>query len=171
MSANTTTRRQRTGLRCTAKATRRLEVTRLDGKKETVHTFGWYMRNTATMRGERGHDDLLLDGAAQGLGRRKDRPQRNANLWVKWTANAAKTTHAAYIDLNEIVALEFERLGPEKVEPLFGDKRTHSTPAGALLNAQMVVSGIRSLKRPNLRKYLSKRSAEIEPAPKNFVHP
>ena len=77
------------------------------------------------------------------------------------TANAAIATHAAYIDLNEIIALEFEKLGPEKVAPLFGDARTHSTPAGALLNAQMVVAGIRSLKKPDLKKYLSVRGKAI----------
>jgi hypothetical protein len=81
---------------------------------------------------------------------------------VQWTANAAVATHAAYIDLNEIVALEFEKLGPEKVAPLFGDARTHSTPAGALLNAQMVVAGIRSLKKPDLKKYLSAAGRSIQ---------
>jgi rhamnogalacturonan acetylesterase len=91
--------------------------------------------------------------------------RKEREKWVKWTANAAVATHAAYIDLNEIVALEFERLGPEKVAPLFGDARTHSTQAGAFLNAQMVVAGIRSLKKPDLKKYLSVKGKEINKTP------
>lgn len=131
------------------------EVTRLDGKKELVHTFGWYMRKYG--------DDVKAKGATAifcsmvphkdwGNGKivRKER-----ETFVKWTANAANETGAAFIELNEIIALEFEKLGPEKVEPLFGDKRTHSTPAGALLNARAVVAGIKALKKPKLKKYLS----------------
>ena len=96
------------------------DVTRIDGKKETVHSFGWYMRKYGNDVRAKGatmiycsmvpHKDWL-DGKIV----RKER-----ETFVKWTENAAKATGAAFIDLNEIVALEFERLGPEKVEPLFG---------------------------------------------------
>src|SRR5258707_14957186 len=95
--------------------------------------------------------------------------RKESETFVKWTANAAKATHAAYIDLNEIVALEFERLGVDKVAPLFGDARTHSTPAGALLNAELVISGIKALKKPDLKKYLSQKSKPIKDAPKSLV--
>ena len=140
------------------------EATRLDGKKETVHRFGWYMRKYGNDVRERGATMIFCSMVPHkdwdgGHIVRKEREK-----WVKWTANAAVATHAAYIDLNEIVALEFERLGPEKVAPLFGDARTHSTPAGALLNAQMVVAGIRSLKKPDLKKYLSPAGKKIEKA-------
>ena len=146
------------------------EATRLDGKKETVHSFGWYMRkygNDARAKGAKvifcsmvPHKDWDVSGHMI----RKERDQ-----WVKWTANAAKATGAAFIDLNEIVALEFERLGPDKVAPLFGDARTHSTPAGALLNAQLVISGIKVLKDPNLKKYLSDKGKSLKDAPKTLV--
>ena len=138
------------------------EATRLDGKKETVHSFGWYMRKYGNDVRERGAAMIFCSMVPHkdwdgGHIVRKEREK-----WVQWTANAAVATHAAYIDLNEIVALEFEKLGPEKVAPLFGDARTHSTPAGALLNAQMVVAGIRSLKKPDLKKYLSAAGRSIQ---------
>jgi len=140
------------------------EATRVDGKKEIVHSFGWYMRkygNDVRTRGATMIFCSMVPHKDWDGGRivRKEREK-----WVKWTANAAAATHAAYIDLNEIVALEFERLGPEKVAPLFGDARTHSTQAGALLNAQMVVAGIRALKKPDLRNYLSATGKAIEKA-------
>lgn len=144
------------------------EAKRLDGKMETVHSFGWYMRKYGNDARAKGATVIFCSMVphkdwAGGKIIRKEREQ-----WVKWTANAATATHAAYIDLNEIIALEFERLGVEKAAPLFGDARTHSTPAGALLNAQMVIAGIRALKKPDLKKYLSpagkainKTSAEL----------
>lgn len=147
-----------------------VEVTRsADGKKETVHSFGWYMRKYG--------NDVRAKGAIMifcSMVPHKDWDgshilRKERDQWVKWTANAAAATHAAYIDLNEIVALEFERLGPEKVAPLFGDARTHSTSAGALLNAQLVISGIRALKHPDLKKYLSPSGRSIKEAPKSLV--
>ena len=95
--------------------------------------------------------------------------RKESETFVRWTAIAAKATGAAFIDLNEIVALEFERLGVEKVAPLFGDARTHSTPAGARLNAELVIAGIRSLKKPNLKKFLSESGRSIRPAPISLV--
>ena len=138
------------------------EATRLDGKKEIVHSFGWYMRKYGNDVRERGAAMIFCSMVPHkdwdgGRIVRKEREK-----WVTWTANAAVATHAAYIDLNEIVALEFEKLGPDKVAPLFGDARTHSTQAGALLNAQMVVAGIRSLKKPDLKKYLSTAGKAID---------
>jgi len=145
------------------------EAMRLDGKKETVHSFGWYMRKYGNDVRERGATMIFCSMVPHkdwdnGHIVRKERDQ-----WVKWTANAAVATHAAYIDLNEIVALEFEKLGPEKVAPLFGDARTHSTPAGALLNAQLVVSGIRALKHPDLKKYLLPSGRFIQAASSSLV--
>ena len=131
------------------------EATRLDGKKEVVHSFGWYMRKYGNDVYDRGATMIFCSMVPHkdwdgGHIVRKEREK-----WVKWTANAAAATGAAYIDLNEFIAVEFENLGPEKVAPLFADARTHSTQAGALLNAQMVVAGIRALKKPDLKNYLS----------------
>ena len=140
------------------------DATRLDGKKETVHSFGWYMRkygNDVRTRGAMMIFCSMVPHKDWDNGRivRKEREK-----WVKWTANAAAATGAAYVDLNEMTALEFERLGPEKVAQLFSDARTHSTQAGALVNAQMVIAGIRALNKPDLRKYLSVKGKEIEKA-------
>jgi len=99
-----------------------------DGKMETVHSFGWYMRKYGNDTRAKGATMIFCSMVphkdwADGKIVRKEREK-----WVPWTANAAKATKAAYIDLNEIIALEFERLGVDKVAPLFGDARTHSTP-------------------------------------------
>jgi rhamnogalacturonan acetylesterase len=147
-----------------------VEVTKKDGSKETVHSFGWYMRKYG--------NDVKAKGATAifcSMVPHKDWDggkiiRKESETFVKWTENAAKATGAAFINLNEIVALEFEKLGMDKVEPLFGDKRTHSTPAGALLNAQMVVAGIKGLKKPKLSKYLSAKSKDIKKLPGYVVN-
>jgi lysophospholipase L1-like esterase len=147
-----------------------LELTRFfDGKKEVIHTFGWYMRKYGNDVKAKGATAIFCSMVPHKDWESGKIIRKERETFVKWTANAAKISGAAFIDLNEIIALEFESLGVEKVEPLFGDKRTHSTPAGAILNAEMVISGIKALKKPKLRKYLSAKGKDIGKAPKGLV--
>jgi rhamnogalacturonan acetylesterase len=142
-----------------------VEVTRPDGAKEIVHTFGWYMRKYSRDARAKGaavifcsmipHKDWKDGKIARG----------ERDSFVRWTANAARTTGASFLDLNEMVAREYEKLGPEKVEAFFADRRTHTSPAGALLNARFVVAGLRALPRAPLDRYLSDRGRGVEPMP------
>jgi len=146
-----------------------VEVTKLNGTKETLHTFGWYMRKYGNDARAKGATAIFCSMVPHKDWQNGKIVRKESETFVRWTANAAKATGAAFIDLDEIVALEFERLGVEKVAPLFGDARTHSTPAGARLNAELVIAGIRSLKNPNLKKFLSESGRSIRPAPISLV--
>jgi lysophospholipase L1-like esterase len=146
-----------------------VEVTKLNGTKETLHTFGWYMRKYGNDARAKGATAIFCSMVPHKDWQDGEIVRKESETFVKWTANAAKATGAAFIDLNEIIAGEFERLGLEKVAPLFGDARTHSTPAGARLNAELVIAGIRSLKKPSLKKYLSGSGRAIKPASSSLV--
>ena len=145
------------------------EATRLDGKKETVHSFGWYMRKYGNDARAKGAMMIYCSMVPHKDWQGTKIIRKESETFVKWTENAAKATRAAYINLNEIIALGFEGLGVDKVAPLFGDARTHSTPAGALLNAQLVISGIQALYKPNLRKYLSAKGKSVKKTSKAYV--
>lgn len=147
-----------------------VEVTKANGTKETLHTFGWYMRKYGNDVRAKGATAIFCSMVPHKDWLEGKIIRKESETFVKWTENAAKASGAAYINLNEIVSLEFEKLGAEKVEPLFGDKRTHFTPAGALLNAQMVVAGIKALKKPKLEKYLSAKGKIIKKASKFVVN-
>ena len=84
-------------------------------------------------------------------------------------SGAATATGAAFIDLNEIAALEYEKLGPDKVEPLFADARTHTSAAGAELNARCVTAGLRALPGAPLDRYLSQKGKSVPPAAARLV--
>jgi len=58
------------------------------------------------------------------------------------------------VDLNEIIARRYEELGPEKVEPLFGDPHTRTSRAGAELNADCAIAGLKGLKVDPVAGYL-----------------
>jgi rhamnogalacturonan acetylesterase len=138
------------------------EVTRLDGKKETVHSFGWYMRKYGNDAKAKGATVIFCSMVPHKDWQNGKIIRKESETFVKWTVNAAQATGAYFINLNEMVALEFEKLGVEKVETFFADKRTHSTPAGAELNAKIVVSGLRALKKIKMDKYLSDKGKTVE---------
>jgi len=145
------------------------EVTKLNGTKETVHTFGWYLRKYGEDARAKGATVIFCSMVPHKDWENGKIVRKESETFVKWTKNAAQATNAAFIDLNEAVALEFERLGQEKVELLFADKRTHSTPAGALLNAEKVIAGLRALKNPTLKKYYSDKGKRIAKLNRNTI--
>lgn len=146
------------------------DVTRLDGKTETVHSFGWYMRKYGNDAKAKGATVIFCSMVPHKDWDNGKILRKESETFVKWTANAAQATGAAFINLNEMIALEFEKDGMEKVATFFGDARTHSTPAGALFNAQIVIAGLRGLSNPKLEKYLSDKGKSIEKMPKFVVN-
>lgn len=139
------------------------EALKSDGKTtETIHTFGWYMRKYAADAKAKGATPILLSmiphkGWRDGKVLRGERESL-----VKWTHDAAEKTGALYVDTNEIIAEGYEKLGEAKVEPLFADARTHTSPEGAKYNAAAVVVGLKSLEGNPLAPYFAK-SAEALP--------
>jgi lysophospholipase L1-like esterase len=133
-----------------------------DGKTlEEIHTFGWYMRKYSSDAKAKGATPILLSMVPHkdwkdGKIRRGERES-----FVKWTRDAAAKTGGLFVDANEIIAEGFERLGPEKVEPFFGDARTHASPEGAKYNAAAIVVGLKSLEGNPLAPYFAKSADEL----------
>jgi lysophospholipase L1-like esterase len=123
------------------------------GKIETVHTYGWYMRKYISDAKATGATPIVLSLVPRKIWK-DGKIVRGSNSYAKWAAEAARAEGVAFVDLNDIVARHYEELGPEKVETLFADDHTHTTPEGARLNAQCVVEGLRALGNCPLTRYL-----------------
>jgi rhamnogalacturonan acetylesterase len=141
------------------------EIARPDGTMETVHTFGWYMRKYGADAKAKGARCVYCSMVPHKSWKDGKISRGERDTFVKWTAAAAKATGAAFIDLNEMSAREYERLGPEKVEALFADKGTHSTSAGAQINAQCVLAGLRALRGAPLDRDLSEKGRAVAALP------
>lgn len=127
------------------------------GKKETVHTYGWYMRRYASDAKFKGATPVMLSPIPRNIWKDEHTVARASGDYGKWAAEAAKSEGVAFIDLNEIVAKRYEMVGPDKVkQQYFPGDHTHTNKAGAELNALCVVEGVRALKECRLKDYLLK---------------
>jgi len=71
---------------------------------------------------------------------------RDDQAYARWAAEVAKKEGTPFIDLNELVAREYDKLGPETVEPMFADEHTHTSWDGAVLTSKIVAEAIRAMK-------------------------
>jgi lysophospholipase L1-like esterase len=146
--------RARASLKGNGEETREVENAKT-GKKEVVHTYGWYLRKYVADARAKGATPIVLSPVPRNIWK-DGRVARAAKDYGQWAAEAAKAGGAAFVDLNEIVAGHYEKAGPEQVKTqFFGTDHTHTTAAGARLNAACVVEGLRRLPDCTLCRYLA----------------
>ena len=142
------------------------DITNLVTKKfESVHTFGWYEMKMIAEARAKGATPMICSLIPRNTWRDDKAARGGANSAAGWAAEAARAAHAPFIDLNEIIARQYDSLGQEKVKELFvANAGPHTSLAGAQTNAACVVSGLKALKENPLAKFLSERADGIAPA-------
>lgn len=130
----------------------------LTGKPEVVHTYGWYMRKLVADTKAKGATPIVLSQIPRNIWK-DGKVERVANTYGGWAEATAKSEGAFFIDLNDIVARQYESIGEEKVgKEFFLTDHTHTTPPAARLNADAVVVGLKGLKNCPLLMYLLRSS-------------
>jgi len=119
---------------------------------EVVHTFGWYLSKFIADARAKGATPMVCSLIPRKIW--KDGKVVRSSDYAKWAAEIAQRESAPFLDLNEIIAERYDALGPEKVEALFADPHTHTSRAGAELNAECVVEALKRLKDDPLAAYL-----------------
>jgi len=131
-----------------------------DWNGQTVRTYGWYLRQYIQEARAKGATPILCS-----IVPRKEwkdgRINRDSNPFGKWAAEVALLEDAPFVDLHEIVARQYDRLGPAVVDPLFADPHTHTSLAGAELNAAELIAGLKGLASDPVEAYLSAKAAQI----------
>ncbi len=120
---------------------------------EVVLTFGGYLRRYIADARAKGATPIVCSLIPRKIWK-DGKIARNKDSHAGWAEQVAKAEIAPFVDLNEIIAERYDTLGPEKVDPLFGDPHTHTSAAGAELNAQCVVAGLKALADDPLAPYL-----------------
>jgi lysophospholipase L1-like esterase len=127
---------------------------------ETVHTYGWYLKKFIAEARAAGATPIVCSPIPRKIWK-DGKIARSSESYGKWAAEVAASENALFVDLNEIIARQYDALGPAKVEPLFGDEHTHTSRAGAELNAECVVAGLKALKTNPLTADFSQKAKAV----------
>jgi len=130
----------------------------MTAKHETIRTYGWYMRRFVADAKAKGALPMVFSQIPRNIWKngQVERASDSYGLWAKQVADNKKVP---FIDLNEIVAKQYEKEGADKVGTTYFTIKdhTHTSPAGARLNAESVIEGIKHLKNSSLKKYVLKK--------------
>jgi lysophospholipase L1-like esterase len=127
---------------------------------EVVHSFGWYLKKFIAETRAKGATPIVCSLIPRKIWK-DGKIARNTDTYAGWAQQVAESEHAPLVDLNEIIARRYDALGPEKVEPLFADPHTHTSRAGAELNAECVISGLKALHTDPLAPYFSAKAESV----------
>jgi rhamnogalacturonan acetylesterase len=125
-------------------------------KKEVVHTYGWYMRKYVTDAKAKGMTPIILSPVPHCPRAQVQKGDVEKSNYVVWSEEVAKAEKAHFIHLNRIVTGRYAELTPAEVKSRYFTPadNTHTSPAGAGLNAACVVEGVRGLTDCPLKDYL-----------------
>ncbi|MDR1012213.1 MAG: GDSL-type esterase/lipase family protein [Opitutaceae bacterium] len=113
-------------------------------QSETVHTFGWYLKQYIAEIREKGAHPVICSLVPRN--RWTDgKVGRGDASHGGWARTAAEETNTPFIDLNSLIADYYDTIGQEQTSALFADKTTHTNWDGAVINAQIVARALRAL--------------------------
>ena len=121
-------------------------------KQEVVYSYGWYMRKYINDAKTKGAIPVVCSPIPRNDWK-DGKVVRSTDSYAKWAEDVAKSEGAYFIDLNNLVALQYEKMGAEKVKPFFPVDHTHTDLEGAKLNASIVVNELKRIKPGKLKKY------------------
>ncbi len=127
----------------------------LTKQKEVVHSYGWYLRQFVAEAKAQGATVIICSPIPRDQWQ-AGKVKRNPTDYGQWAAEAARQSGATYIDLNQLIADRYDRAGEAAVHSTYftTTDHTHTSEAGAKLNAEAVAEGVRRAKGLALRKYL-----------------
>lgn len=142
------------GVIATAKDTCHVYKLASNGKYKVIYSFGWYLKKFIQDVREKGGTPILLS-----LTPRNEWPngkiERRNNTYGKWYREVVEETGVEFVDVHNITAdyLDKHAGSKEKAMKWYKHDHTHTSLAGAQLNAKSVAKGLKKIKSP-LAKYL-----------------
>lgn len=122
-------------------------------QQEVVYTYGWYMRKYVNEARAKGAIAIICSPIPRN-NFKEGKVNRANEDYGKWARETAANTGAYFIDLNNTIAEEYEKLGPDQVKAFFPADHTHTNKEGAQLNAGIVVTLLKKLKDCDLKQFL-----------------
>lgn len=118
------------------------------GEKETVYTYGGYMRKYIEECRKAGANPVLMSLTPRDAYDKDGKIVRKQQS--QWLEEISKEENVPYIDLNEISAAKLDKFGRWKESYHFYKDHIHTSKFGAQLNARSAAEGIAASTDPKL---------------------
>ena len=119
-------------------------------KNETVHTYGWYLRKYISDARKKGMTPIICSPVPHCP--KTEVRAGDIENWdaVRFAGQVATNENVLFIILNQLVIRQYAGMTPAQIKATYftTQDNTHASPAGAELNAQSVVEGLRALDCP-----------------------
>ena len=126
-----------------------LEVTIQEtGVKETVYSYGGYMRRYIREARQKGANVILMSLTPRNAYDKKGKTLRKKQS--QWLQQIGQEENVAYVDLNEISAQKMDSYSDWKKQYLFYKDKIHTSRFGAEMNARSAAEGIAQCDHPSL---------------------
>ena len=135
----------------------------LTHRPETVHSYGWYLREMVVEAVAHGATPIVCSPVPRRIWG-NGHIQQSTDTYSGWAAAIAIQQRTPFLDLNGIIARRYDAMGEAAVAPLFADAETHTTAAGAELNAESVVAGLKAMRPDPLAGFFSARGDAVPAA-------
>jgi lysophospholipase L1-like esterase len=127
------------------------------GKDQVIQSYGWYMRKYIRDAKSKEAYSVVFSPVPRNIWK-DGKVERASGSYGKWASQVAKEEGAFFVDLNEITALKYEKMAPDSVKAwYFPGDHTHTSKAGAIVNAESVMEGLKAIKDCKLNNYLRKK--------------
>ena len=120
-------------------------------RQETVYSYGAYLRKYVREAKSKGAIPIICSPVPRGIWKNGTVAGTDYQVWAK---QVAEETKSIYLPLNEMISATYQAQGEYKTKLFFPIDHTHTNKDGAILNAQMVASGIKKFKGDQLKVYL-----------------
>ncbi|WP_456311880.1 rhamnogalacturonan acetylesterase [Pseudomonas shirazensis] len=140
----------------------------LTKKHEIVHSYGWYIQKIIQETKSKGAIPIVCSPIPRNDWKNGKVP-RNTATYGLWAKQIAEKERVTFIDLNDKMAVEMEKLGEQKVTGTYFYKKdhTHTSAQGAALSASVIINELK-MSNNSLKKYLLPDPKILFP-PKNKV--
>lgn len=120
------------------------------GVKETVYTYGEYLRKYIRDCREVGANPILMSLTPRKAYDEQGKIIRVDKTFGLWAKQVAEQEHVPYVDLNSISASKLDSYGEWKVGYMFYTDRIHTSRFGAMMNARSAAEGLAQSNDPAL---------------------
>jgi lysophospholipase L1-like esterase len=149
------------------------DITNRAGQPETIHAFGWYLRQMIAETRARQATPVVCSLIPRKSWDEAGHIKRTHETFEGWTEEVARQAGVGFIDLNELIGRAYDKMTRTQVDLIYVPNPTPAKPrgetvhtgwAGAVLNAEIVVSGLKALPDDPVAAYFSARGLAVAPA-------